>query len=136
MITRINHVGIAVNKIDDLLKVYTDCLGLKVRDIEVVEEQKARTAIIPVGESCIELVESTAPDGPIGKFIERRGEGLHHIALEVTDIDEAIADLQKKGMQLIDTRPRRGVEGTRIAFLHPKDPRVLIELVEPGRQHG
>ncbi len=129
-VTKINHIGIAVNSIEDMLKVYTDWLGLKLENIEIVEEQKARTAIIPVGESKIELVESTAPDGVIAKFIEKRGEGLHHIALEVTDIQGAIEALEKKGVPLVDKKPRKGVQDTRIAFLHPKDPKVLLELVE------
>ncbi len=129
-VTKINHIGIAVNSIEDMLKVYTDWLGLKLENIEIVEEQKARTAIIPVGERKIELVESTAPDGVIAKFIEKRGEGLHHIALEVTDIQGAIEALEKKGVPLVDKKPRKGVQDTRIAFLHPKDPKVLLELVE------
>ncbi len=134
MIIKINHIGIAVNKIEETLKVYTDWLGLEVSGVEVVAEQKARTAIIPVGDSRIELVEPTAPDGPIGKFLAKRGEGLHHIALEVDDIQAAIAGMVKKGVPMVDTQPRGGVEGTRIAFLHPKDPRVLIELVEPPKK--
>ncbi len=129
-ITKINHIGIAVTSIDSMLKIYTDWLGLKVEDIEIVEDQKAKTAIIPVGESRIELVESTAPDGVIARFIEKRGEGLHHLALEVTDIQDAIETLEKKGVTLVDKKPRKGVEDTKIAFLHPKEPKVLLELVE------
>ncbi len=130
MITRINHIGIAVNKIDDVLKIYTEALGLKVKDIEVVEDQKVRTAIIPVGESKIELLESTDPESPVAKFIERKGEGLHHLALEVDNIDVALAEAEKQGVQLVDKKPRKGVENTRIAFLHPRGTRALIELVE------
>ena len=132
MIKKINHIGIAVNSIEDALKLYTDALGLKVEDIEIMEAQKVRTAIIPVGESKIELLESTDPEGVIAKYIEKRGEGLHHLALEVSDIQQALDTLKEKGIQLIDERPRRGVKGTRIAFLHPKQTKVLIELVEPG----
>ena len=132
MIKKINHIGIAVNSIEDALKLYTDALGLKVEDIEIMEAQKVRTAIIPVGESKIELLESTDPEGVIAKYIEKRGEGLHHLALEVSDIQQALDTLREKGIQLIDERPRRGVKGTRIAFLHPKQTKVLIELVEPG----
>lgn len=131
MIKKINHIGIAVNSIEDAIKLYTDALGLKVKDIEIVEAQKVRTAIIPVGESKIELIESTAPEGAIAKYIEKRGEGLHHLALEVSDIQEALNTLREKGIRLIDERPRIGVEGTKIAFLHPKETKVLIELVEP-----
>jgi len=132
LIKKINHVGIAVNSIEDALKLYTDALGLKVKDIEIVEAQKVRIAIIPVGESKIELLESTDPEGVIAKYIEKKGEGLHHLALEVSDIQQALDTLREKGVQLIDERPRIGVEDSRIAFLHPKQTKVLIELVEPG----
>lgn len=131
MIKKINHIGIAVNSIEDAVKLYTDALGLKVKDIEIVEAQKVRTAFIPVGESKIELLESTDPEGVIAKYIEKRGEGLHHLALEVSDIQQALDTLREKGIQLIDERPRSGVKGTRIAFLHPKQTKILIELVEP-----
>ncbi len=131
MIVKINHVGIAVNSIDEAVKLYTEVLGLKVQDIEVVADQKVKTAIIPVGESKIELIESTDPEGTIGKYIEKRGEGLHHLALEVSNIENALATLVNKGVTLIDEKPRNGVENTRIAFLHPKETkRVLLELVE------
>ncbi|UCC90474.1 MAG: methylmalonyl-CoA epimerase [Dehalococcoidia bacterium] len=131
MIKKISHIGIAVNSIEDALKLYTDALGLKVEDIEIVEAQKVRTAIIPVGESKIELLESTNPEGVIAKYIEKRGEGLHHLALEVSDIQQALDTLREKKIQLIDETPRSGVKGARIAFLHPKKTKVLIELVEP-----
>lgn len=131
MITKINHVGIAVTSIDEALKVYTGVLGLKLKDIEVVTEQKVKTALIPVGESMIELIESTDPEGTIAKFIETRGEGLHHIALEVSSIDKTLAEMVSKGVALIDTKPRVGVEKSKVAFMHPKGTRrVLIELVE------
>ncbi len=130
MITKINHIGIAVNSIDEAVKLYTDVLGLKVKHIEVVQDQKARTAIIPVGESKIELIESTDPEGTIAKYIERRGEGLHHLALEVSNIQDALRTLKDKGIALIDEKPRSGVENTNIAFLHPKGTEVLIEMVE------
>ena len=130
MIVKIDHIAIAVNSIDEAAKLYTDVLGLKVKGIEVVEEQKVRTAIIPVGETKIELVESTDPEGPIAKYIEKRGEGLHHLALEVSNIKEALGTLMDKGIRLIDEKPRKGVENTDIAFLHPKGTKILIELVE------
>ena len=131
MITKVNHIGIAVNSIDEAVKLYTDVLGLKVKNVEVVEDQKAKTAIIPVGESKIELIESTDPDGAIAKYIERRGEGLHHLAFEVSNIQDALRTLVNKGIVLIDEKPRSGVENTNIAFLHPKGTKVLIEMVEP-----
>ena len=132
MIKKINHIGIAVNSIEETVKLYTDVLGLKLKDVEVVADQKVKTAIIPVGESKIELLESTDPEGVIAKYIERRGEGLHHLALEVSNLQDALDTLNKQGVALIDEKPRNGVEGTRIAFLHPKGTKVLIELVEPG----
>ncbi len=131
MITKINHIGIAVNSIDDAVKLYTDVLGLKVKNIEVVEEQEAKTAIIPVGESKIELIESTDPEGTIAKYIERRGEGLHHLAFEVSNIDEALKTVVNKGVALIDQKPRKGVENTNIALLHPRRTKVLMEVVQP-----
>ena len=133
MIKKIDHIGIAVNSIEEAVKLYTDVLGLKLKDIEVVEEQKVKTAIIPVGESKIELIESTDPEGVIAKYIEKRGEGMHHLALEVSNIQETLETLQEKGIPLIDQEPRKGVEDTSIAFLHPKGTKVLIELVEPRK---
>lgn len=131
-ITKVNHIGIAVNDIDDAVKLYTDILGLKVTNIEVVADQNAKTAIIPVGETKIELIQSTSPEGIIAKFIERRGEGLHHIALEVDDIQDALKTMNEKGVALIDQTARKGVENTDIAFLHPKATKILMEFVKPG----
>ncbi len=131
MITKINHIGIAVSSIDEALKLYTDVLGLKLQEIEVVEAQKVKTALIPVGESKIELLESTDPEGVIAKFIETRGEGMHHIAFEVESINDALKAMADKGAAMIDETPRKGVENTDVAFMHPKGTRrVLIELVE------
>ena len=130
MIAKIDHIGIAVNSIDDAVKLYTDVLGLKVKDIEIVEEQRVKTAIIPVGESKIELIESTDPQGTIAKYIEKRGEGLHHLALGVSNIEGMLKMLKEKGIPLVDESPRGGVENTRIAFLHPKGTKILLELVE------
>jgi len=131
VIKKVSHIGIAVNSIEDTIKLYTDVLGLEVRSIEILEEQKVRTAIIPVGETNIELIESTDPEGTIAKYIERRGEGLHHIALEVSNIEDTLAELKEKGIPLIDEKPRGGVENSRIAFLHPKGTKALLEIVEP-----
>ncbi len=130
MIVRIDHIGIAVNSVEDALKLYTDAFGLKAGDIETVEEQKVRAAMIPVGESRIELLESTDSEGAIAKYIEKRGEGMHHLALEVSDIQGMLKALKEKGFPLIDTEPRIGVGGSKMAFLHPKGTKVLIELVE------
>ncbi|MFY9499358.1 MAG: methylmalonyl-CoA epimerase [Tepidanaerobacteraceae bacterium] len=131
MIQKIDHLGIAVKSIDAAMKVYTDILGLKVTGIETVEEQKVKTAFIPVGESKIELLESTSPDGPIAKFIEKRGEGIQHIALRVDNLEAKLKELKEKGVRLIDENPRIGAGGAKIAFIHPKDTKgVLIELCE------
>jgi methylmalonyl-CoA epimerase len=132
MIRKINHIGIAVKNIDDAVKLYTDALGLKVQDIEVVASAKVKIAMIPVGDSKIELLESTDPEGGIARFIEKRGEGLHHIALETSDIEAALDSLKAKGIPLVDEKPRSGAGGTKIAFLNPRGAnRVSIELVEP-----
>ena len=130
MIVRIDHIGIAVNSVEDAVKLYSDAFGLKVGHIETVEEQKVRAAMIPIGESRIELLESTDSEGPIAKHIEKRGEGIHHLALEVSDIQGMLEALKEKGIPLIDMEPRIGVGGARVAFLHPKGTKVLIELVE------
>lgn len=130
MIGKIEHIGIAVNNLDEAIKLYTDVLGLKVTDTEVVEEQKVKTAIIPVGESKIELLQSTNPEGIIAKFIQKRGEGLHHIALAVDNLEDAIKNMKSKGIVMIDDNPRIGVQNTKVAFLHPKETKILLELVE------
>jgi len=130
MITKIDHIGIAVNSIEEAMKLYTNVLGLEVSQIETVTEQKVRTAIIPVGESTIELLEPTSPEGTLAKFIEKRGEGIHHLALGVSNIEQALETLKEKGIPLIDEKPRKGVENTRIAFLHPQGAKILLELVE------
>ncbi len=131
MIKKINHIGIAVNSIDQALKLYTGVLGLSLKDIEVVEEQRTRTAILPVGESNIELLEPTDAEGPIARYLEKFGEGMHHLALEVSDVEDALNRVSQSGIPLIDETPRQGVEKTRIAFLHPKGTgRVLLELVQ------
>jgi len=132
MATKIDHIGIAVSNLDEALKVYCDILGLKPEDIEkeVVEEQKVRVAMIPVGESRIELLESTDPEGAIAKFIEKRGEGIQHIAVGVSNIKGELETLKAKGIPLIDAEPRIGAGGHKIAFLHPRATKALIELSE------
>ncbi|MBN2898944.1 MAG: methylmalonyl-CoA epimerase [Clostridia bacterium] len=126
---KIDHIGIAVKNLDETLKFYTDVLGLEVGGTEVVEEQKVKVAFLPVGDSEVELLESTSEDGPIAKFIEKNGEGIQHIAFKVDNIEEAIAFMQEKGMKMIDEQPRYGAGGAKIAFVHPKSSnRVLVEL--------
>ena len=134
MIRKIDHIGIAVRNIRDAIKIYTDALGLEVKDIETIEEHKVKVAMIPVGESKIELLEPTHPEGNIAKYIEKRGEGLHHLALEVEDIEATLDLLKAKGIPLVDEKPRIGAGGNKIAFLHPGGARrVSIELVEPRK---
>ncbi|NLL61599.1 MAG: methylmalonyl-CoA epimerase [Candidatus Atribacteria bacterium] len=131
MFKKIEHIGVAVKNIKDSLHIFQDIMGMECSGIEEVEEQKVKTACLPIGESKIELLESTSPEGTIAKYIEKRGEGIHHIALEVDDLNAVLTDLKKKGVELIDREPRYGVGGTKIAFLHPKSTNgVLIELCE------
>lgn len=126
---KVDHIGIAVNNLDETLKFYTEILGLECQGTEVVEEQKVRVAFLPVGDTEVELLESTDPEGPIARFIEKNGEGVQHIAFRVDNIEEAIAHMQEKGMKMIDEKPRYGAGGAKIAFVHPKGTsRVLVEL--------
>jgi methylmalonyl-CoA/ethylmalonyl-CoA epimerase len=130
-ISHIEHIGIAVKSLEEAIPFWENMLGLKCYAIEEVKEQKVRTAFFQLGQSKIELLESTDADGPIGKFIEKKGEGLHHIALAVKDIQANLNELDQKGVQLIDKTPREGAEGLAIAFLHPKSTHgVLLELCE------
>lgn len=128
---RLDHIGIAVSDIDSALKFYSDALGLECTHIEEVEEQKVKIAFIPAGDINLELVQATSADSAIAKFIEKKGEGIQHIALRVDDIEEALRDLNEKGVELIDKNPRKGAHDSKIAFLHPKSAHgVLLELVE------
>jgi len=130
-ILKIDHIGIASKSIDQVAPFWNAILGLPIEGRETVEEQKATTVFLPVGESEIEILESTAPDGAIAKFIESRGEGIQHIALRVDNIEEALKELKEKGVRLIDEKPRRGAGGAKIAFIHPKSTNgVLLELSE------
>lgn len=128
---RINHLGIATKGIDDALKFWEDALGLENVHTETVENQKVRVAMLPLGESRIELLEPTSDDSPISKFLEKRGGGIHHIAVEVDDIEGTLAKLKSRGMRLIDETPRVGAEGCLVAFVHPGAAGgVLLELVQ------
>ena len=130
-LTHIEHIGIAVNSLDDSIPFYEKVLGLSCYNIEEVPDQKVRTAFFMIGQTKIELLESTDPDGPIGKFIEKRGEGIHHIAYAVDGIDERLSEAEAAGIRLIDRTARQGAEGLSIAFLHPKSTfGVLTELCE------
>ncbi len=130
-VLKIDHLGIAVNSIDEGKKFWSDIMGLAFEGAETVAEQKVTTAFFPVSESEVELLESTAPDGPVAKYIEKRGAGIQHVAFRVENIDAALAELKEKGVKLIDQESRIGAGGARIAFLHPKATGgVLVELCE------
>jgi methylmalonyl-CoA epimerase len=128
---KIDHLGIATKGIDEALKFWTDALGLENIHTEVVEDQNVRIAMLPIGESRIELLEPTSDDSPISKFLEKRGGGIHHIAVQVENIESALEQLRGKGMRLIDETPRVGAEGCLVAFVHPSSTGgVLLELVQ------
>lgn len=128
---KINHLGIATKDISEALKFWGDALGLENVHTEFVEDQKVRIAMLPIGESRIELLEPTSEDSPISKFLEKRGGGIHHIAVEVEDIKASLAKLKFQGMRLIDESPRIGAEGCLVAFVHPSSANgVLLELVQ------
>jgi methylmalonyl-CoA/ethylmalonyl-CoA epimerase len=130
-VLKIDHLGIAVGSIEEGKNFWTDVLGLEFEGDETVAEQKVKTAFFPVGESEVELLESTTSDGPVAKFIEKKGQGFQHVAFRVANIDEALAELKAKNIKLIDQEPRIGAGGARIAFLHPKATGgVLVELCE------
>ena len=135
--THIEHIGIAVNSLSDAIPFYEKVLGLKCYTIEEVTDQKVKTAFFMVGQTKIELLESTDPEGPIGKFIEKRGEGIHHIAYAVENIEEGLKEAEAAGVRLIDAAPRQGAEGMSIAFLHPKSTfGVLTELCEDKNRNN
>jgi methylmalonyl-CoA/ethylmalonyl-CoA epimerase len=130
-ISHIEHIGIAVKNLEESIKYYENILGLKCYNIEEVKDQKVKTAFFMVGQTKLELLESTDPEGAIGKFIEKKGEGIHHLAFAVNGIENALAEMESKNVQLIDKAPRKGAEGLDIAFLHPKSTAgILTELCE------
>ncbi len=130
-VLKIDHLGIAVNSIEEGKNFWSDIMGLGFEGTETVEAQKVTTAFFPVGESEVELLESTAPDGPVAKYIEKKGQGIQHVAFRVENIEEALAELKEKGVKLIDEKPRNGAGGAKIAFLHPKATNgVLVELCQ------
>ncbi len=130
-ISHIEHIGIAVKNLEESIRFYEDVLGMECYAIEEVTDQKVKTAFFQVGQTKIELLESTDPEGPIGKFVEKKGEGVHHMAFAVNGIEDALAQMDEKGVRLIDKQPRKGAEGLDIAFLHPKSTHgVLMELCE------
>ena len=130
-ITGVHHIAIAVRDIDEALKVYRDALGLEVEGVREIPEQGVRVAFLPVGEAHIELVQPLSAEGGVARFLEKRGEGLHHICLKVRDIEKALEELSQAGVRLIDESPRLGAYGHKMAFIHPKSLHgVLLELYE------
>lgn len=128
---KVDHIGIAVKNLEESKKFYTEVLGMTAMGEEVVEQQKVKVCFIPCGDSEVELLESTSPDGPIAKFIEKNGEGIQHLAFRVDNIEQALADLKAAGVRLIDESPRYGAGGASIAFVHPKATGgILVELSE------
>ena len=128
---KIDHLGIAVRSIEDSLGFYRDALGIELKSTEVVEDQGVTVALLPVGESRIELLEPVSEDSPVGRFIQKRGEGLHHICYEVEDLASKLDELRSRGVRVLDGYPRRGAEGKMVAFLHPSSANgVLVELVD------
>ena len=128
---KIDHIGIATGDIAEVANFYREALGLNIEDIEEVAEQKVRVAMLPIGESRIELIEPTTSDSPISKFLARRGPGIHHVAIQVEDIRESLRKMKEQGARLIDEEPRKGAGGCLVAFVHPSSTGgVLVELVE------
>ena len=131
---KIDHLGIAVKAVADAAKMYETVLGLKVTGTDQVDDQGVKVAMLDIGESRFELLEAIRPDSPIGKFVEKRGEGLHHIAVQVDNIEASLAQLKAAGVRLIDEKPRKGAHNTRVAFIHPAGTHgVLLELVEHAK---
>ncbi len=131
MIEKIHHIGIAVHSLEEALRFYRDTLGLPVHASATVEEQGVKAALLTIGQSEIELLEPLSPESPVGRFLERKGEGLHHICFQTPDVAAELEGLKQKGVELVDKQPRRGLAGM-ICFLHPKASRgVLVELATP-----
>lgn len=129
--TVVDHIGIAVKSIDEALKFWEDTLGIKCHGVEEVADQKVKTAFLPIADTEVELLEGTSPESPVSKFIESKGEGIHHLAIRVDGLEAALEELKAKGVRLIDEKPRLGAGGARIAFLHPKATGgILLELSE------
>ncbi len=131
MITKVNHLGIAVRDLEEAIKTLKEAFGLDVSGVEEVPSQKVKIAFVPIGETRLELLEPTCEDSAVAKFLQSRGEGLHHVALETTDVAKGLKDAEDKGMRLIDKAPREGAHGTKVGFIHPKSTLgVLFELVQ------
>jgi methylmalonyl-CoA/ethylmalonyl-CoA epimerase len=133
MFTRIDHIGVAVEQIEPTLLLYSDNFGMRVAHREVVEEQGVEAVLLDVGENHVELLAPLGAETPVGRFLDKKGPGLHHVAYQVKDIDATLAALKQAGMALIDEQPRAGIRGSRVAFMHPRATAgVLTEIVEPA----
>jgi methylmalonyl-CoA/ethylmalonyl-CoA epimerase len=131
MVKKVDHIGVAVKNLEESLKFYQDVMGMDLAGTEIVEEQHVKVAFLPIGDTEIELLESTDPEGPIARYIDKKGEGVQHIAYKVDNIEEAIAEMKAKGVRMIDEKPRYGAGGAKIAFCHPKSTNgVLVELCQ------
>ena len=132
MFVGVDHVGVAVKNLDEAIALYRDVLGFRLEDVHILTERKVRVAFLSTGgETNIELLEPIGGDSPVAKFLESRGEGIQHVAVRVNDIEAVLAEFKRKGVVLIDDKPRAGAEGAKIAFVHPKSTKgVLLELVE------
>lgn len=137
MLDRIDHVGVATEDLESAIALYEGSFGMPVAHREKVESQGVEAVLLDVGDSHVELLAPLGPDTPVGKFLARKGPGLHHVAYAVDDIEEALSKLKEAGVDLIDNEPRTGIRGSRVAFLHPKATGgVLTEIVEPAAAHG
>jgi methylmalonyl-CoA/ethylmalonyl-CoA epimerase len=133
---RIDHVGVAVEDLEGAIALYEGTFGMPLAHRETVEEQGVEAALLDVGDGHVELLQPLGPDTPVGKFVAKRGEGLHHVAYAVADIDAALQELKDRGIELIDAEPRIGIRSSRVAFVHPRSTgSVLTELVEPAKGH-
>jgi methylmalonyl-CoA/ethylmalonyl-CoA epimerase len=136
MFGALDHVGVAVSDLEAAISLYQDSFGMELSHRETVEEQGVEAVLLDVGDSHVELLAPTGPDTPVGRFMESRGEGLHHVAYRVSDIDATLAQLRERGVRLIDAEPRAGIRSSRVAFLHPRSTGgVLTEIVEPAAGH-
>jgi methylmalonyl-CoA epimerase len=137
MLDRIDHVGVATDDLDAALALYEGSLGMPVAHRETVESQGVEAVLLDVGDGHVELLRPLGPDTPVGKYLEKKGPGLHHVAYAVSDIDETLAGLKEAGIELIDSEPREGIRDSRVAFLHPKSTGgVLTEIVQPAEDHS
>jgi methylmalonyl-CoA/ethylmalonyl-CoA epimerase len=133
---RIDHIGVAVDDLDEAISLYRDRLGMPLEHRETVEQLGVEAVLLGIGEGHVELLRPALPDSPVGRFLERRGPGIHHVGYQTADIDTALESVRESGLQLVDERPRPGVKGSRVAFVHPKSTGgVLMELVEPAKDH-